>query len=179
MRLRGVELEGSAKLGHGFSVSANGAYNDATYVSYANAPTPVEFTYPVSPTSPAGGPASVDLSGKPVIGASKWSGQASIDYDAPVTDGYNLTGYVNQTYRSATNLLSPVSAYGRQEGYGLTNAGLGIRSSDDRWSLQFWGRNIFDKRYAVGIGAANAVSPFVKVLGDPRTFGATVKAKFF
>lgn len=171
VRLRGVELEGSARIGGGFSLSANGSYNDATYRSYTNAPPPVEFTY-------AGAPGSVDLSGKRVIGSSKWTGQASVDYDAPVSDRYNLTGYVNQTYRSSTNLLSPYSAYGRQEGYGLTNAGIGIRTSDDRYSLLFWGRNIFDKRYAVGIGAANAVSPFVKVLGDTRTFGATAKARF-
>jgi iron complex outermembrane receptor protein len=170
VRLRGVEVEGAARLGGGFNLSANGAYNDATYRSYTNAPTPVEFTY-------AGGPTSVDLSGKQVIGASKWTGQVSLDYDTPISSRYNLTGYANQTYRSATNLLSPVSAYGRQEGFGLTNAGIGIRTRDDRYSLQLWGRNIFDKRYAVGVGAASAVSPFIKVLGDPRTFGITAKAR--
>lgn len=171
VRLRGVEVEGAVRLGHGFSLSANGAYNDATYRSYTNAPTPVEYAYP-------GGPTSVDLSGRPVIGASKWTGQASVDYDTPVTERINLTGYINQTYRSRTNLLNPLSAYGRQNGYGLTNAGIGIKTADGRYSLLLWARNLFDKRYAVGIGAANSISPFVKVLGDPRTFGFTVSGKF-
>lgn len=171
VRLRGVEVEGAARLGGGFGLSFNGSYNDATYRSYANAPVPVEFGYP-------GGPTSVDLSGERVVGSSPWTGQVSLDYDAPVSARLNLNGYVNQTYRSATNLLSPVSAYGRQEGYGLTNAGIGIRTGDERYSLLLWGRNVFDKRYAVGIGAASAVSPFVKVLGDPRTYGLTAKARF-
>ncbi|WP_448661998.1 TonB-dependent receptor [Sphingomonas sp. CJ20] len=171
VRLRGVELEGAARLGGGFSLSANGAYNDATFRSYKNAPVPIEYSY-------TGGPTSIDLSGTRVPGASKWTGQVSLDYDAPVSDRINLTGYVNQTYRSETNLLSAISTYGHQDGYGLTNAGIGIRSSDGRYSLQFWGRNVFDKRYAVGLGPASAVSPFIKVLGDPRTFGATLRGRF-
>ena len=171
VRLRGVEIEAAGRLGRGFSLSANGSFNDATYRSYTNAPTPVEFAY-------AGGPTSIDLSGQRVIGASKWTGQVSLDYDAPVSDRLSLTGYVNQTYRSATNLLPRISAFGYQEGYGLTNAGIGMRSGDGRYALQFWGRNVFDKRYAVGIGSATAVNPFIKVLGDPRTYGVTLRGRF-
>lgn len=169
VRLRGVEIEGEAKLGGGFSASLNGSFNDATYRSYTNAPAPIEFSNVVS---------TVDLSGKRVIGSSKWSGQASLNYDAPISGRVALTVYLNQTYRSATNLLNPISAYGYQGAYGLTNGGIGLHGTDGRYSLLFWARNIFDKRYAVGIGAANSVSPFVKVLGDPRTFGATLKGKF-
>ncbi|MEI9851881.1 MAG: TonB-dependent receptor [Sphingomonas sp.] len=171
VRLRGVELEGAARLGGGFNFSFSGSYNDATYRSYTNAPVPVEFTY-------AGGPTSIDLSGKRVIGSAPWTGQASLDYDSPVTDDLNLTGYINQTYRAATNQLSPISAYGRQEAYGITNVGLGIKAGDDGWSVLVWSRNLFDKTYGVGLGAANAVSPFIRVLGDPRTYGVTLKGRF-
>ncbi|PNB48167.1 TonB-dependent receptor, partial [Pseudomonas sp. FW305-130] len=76
VRLRGVELEGEAKLGGGFSASLNGSFNDATYRSYTNAPAPIEFSNVVS---------TVDLSGKRVIGSSKWTGQASLNYDAPIS----------------------------------------------------------------------------------------------
>lgn len=171
VRLRGVEVEGAARLGGGFALSFSGSYNDATYVSYANAPVPVEFTYP-------GGPTSVDLSGRRVAGSSPWTGQVSLDYDTPVSDRVNLTGYVNQTYRSAAEQLGPASLYGHQPGYGLTHAGIGIKTGDGSYSLLVWGRNIFDKRYGVGIGAASAVSPFIRVLGDPRTYGVTARARF-
>ena len=57
-------------------------------------------------------------------------------------------------------------------------AGIGIRADDDRWSILLWGRNLFDKQYAVGVGAAGTVSPFVKVLGDPRTYGITLRGRF-
>src|SRR3546814_15151359 len=77
------------------------------------------------------------------------------------------------SYRSRTNLLNPLSVYGEQEGYGLTNAGLGIKDPDDRWSVQIWGRNLLDKIYAVGIQSANPVAPFFKIPGDRRPFGLT------
>ncbi|KAJ8138445.1 hypothetical protein OY671_008342, partial [Metschnikowia pulcherrima] len=169
VRSRGVEIEGEAKSGGGFSASLNASFNDAPYRSYTNAPAPLEFRNVVS---------TVDSSGKRVIGSSKWSGQASLNYDAPISGRVALTVYLNQTYRSATNSLNPISAYGYQGAYGSTNGGIGSHGTDGRYSSSFWARNIFDKRYAVGIGAANSVSPFVKVLGDPRTFGATLKGKF-
>lgn len=167
-RLRGLEAEASAKLGAGFSLSAAGAYNEATYRSYRNAPAPVEYSNTT---------ATVDLSGTRIPGSVKWSGQVSLNYDAPLIDTYRLTGYVNQSWRSSTNLLA-ASAYGYQEAFGLTNAGIGLGTADERYSLQLWARNLFDKRYAVGIAPASAVGPFAKVLGDPRTWGVTARGRF-
>ncbi|MCG2839711.1 TonB-dependent receptor [Sandaracinobacter sp. RS1-74] len=171
VRLRGVELEGQVSLARGISLSANGAFNDARYVSYEKGPSPVEAQYPGAPTY-------VDWSGERVVGAPKWSGQVSLDADVPISSALHITGFANQTYRSAVNLSNPFSEYGRQEAYGLTNAGLGIRAADGRWSLNVWGRNLFDKTYFVGVGPANPVSPYIGVLGDPRTYGVTGKVSF-
>ncbi|TPE63708.1 TonB-dependent receptor [Sandaracinobacter neustonicus] len=171
VRLRGVELEGSFAIAAGVTLSGNGAFNDARYVSYANGPAPVEFQYPGAPTY-------ADWSGKRVLGAPKWSGQLSFDVDTPISHALNITGFANQTWRSAVNLSNPFSDYGKQEAYGLTNAGIGVRAGDGRWSLNLWGRNLFDKRYIVGVGAANAVSSYIWVLGDPRTYGVTGKVRF-
>ena len=171
VRLRGVELEGSLKVARGISLSGSGAFNDARYVSYVNGPAPVEFQYP-------GASPYIDWSGKRVVGAPKWSGQVSLDVDTPLSDALNITGFANQTWRSAVNLSNPYSTYTEQGAYGLTNAGFGIRAADGAWSLSLWGRNLFDKRYFVGAAAANAVSPYIGVLGDPRTYGVTGKVRF-
>ena len=171
VRLRGVEVDGSYQIVTGLTLSANGAFNDATYRSYTNAPAPVEYLYP-------GASPYVDESGMRVVGAAKWSGQVSIDYDRPINDRLGLNAYVNQTYRSATNLLSPVSAYGRQSAYGLTNAGIGIHGADNVWSALVWGKNLTNRQYFVGVGAAGPVTPFMGVLGDPRTYGITIKRTF-
>jgi len=166
VRMRGVEFDAAYRIDQHFNLSLSGAYNDASYESYTNAPAPVEY-----------GSGILDLSGKRT-GAPKWSGQASLNYEAPISSSLDITAYVNQTYRSRSNLLNPLSAYGEQEAYGLTNAGIGVKAFDDRWSVRIWGRNLFDEMYAVGIQSANPVAPFFKIPGDPRTFGLTVTSRF-
>jgi iron complex outermembrane receptor protein len=42
-----------------------------------------------------------------------------------------------------------------------------------------WARNLFDKRYAAAFGAASAVTPYIAILGEPRTVGVTLAAKPF
>ena len=85
---------------------------------------------------------------------------------------------MNEAYRSKT-YLSPLSAYGRQGGYGLTNIGIGLTDPSDRYTAKIWAKNLFDKRYAAAFSPATAVTPYIAVLGDPLSFGITVSVKAF
>lgn len=171
VRMRGLELEGQLQATEALGLSFAAAYNDARYVSYPAAPVPQEYAYP-------GGPASVDLSDTRVPGAPRVTAQASARYERPLASGAAAFAYANQTWRSAT-FLHALSQYGRQDGYGLTNVGLGLRAADERWSVQLWARNLFDKRYAAAFGSAGASTPYIAILGEPRTFGVTLTAKPF
>ncbi len=170
VRLQGVEVEGAAQVNDHLNLSFSTAYGEAVYVSYEDAPPPAEWTY-------AGAPASVDLSGKQVPTAPNWTGQFSARWEQPVG---SLVGfaYANEVWRSRTS-LHPLSSYGRQPGYGLTNVGLGLRSANDRWSVTVWSRNLFDKKYAIAYGSATTVTPYIAILGEPRTVGVTLTAKPF
>lgn len=170
VRMRGVELEGRLQATETLNLSFSAAYNDAEYVSYKNAPPPVELTY-------AGAPTSVDLSGTRVPNAPKVTGQVSANYARPLGD-YTFFAYGTQTWRSAT-FTHVLSNYGRQDAYGLTNLGFGLRTADDKYAIQLWAKNLFDKRYAAAFGAATASTPYIEILGDPRTFGVTLTAKAF
>jgi len=169
--LQGLELEGSAQASEALTLSFAAAFNDARYDSYTNAPLPVEYLFP-------GGPVSADLSGTRVPSAPKFTGQISLNYAQPVSDRLALFGYANQTWRSDTSLYT-LSEFGRQDAYGLTNVGLGIRALDDRWSLNVWTRNLFDEEYAIAFGAASATAPYIQILGEPRTVGVTLTARAF
>jgi iron complex outermembrane receptor protein len=171
VRLRGVEVEGQLQASDHLNLSASAAYGESIYVSYPNAPPPAEYTY-------AGAPASVDLSGTQVPFAPRFTGQAGFSYHRPLGGNLALFAYGTQTWRSAT-YQHALSVYGRQQAYGLTNLGLGVRTADDRYALQVWGKNIFDKRYAAAFGAATAVTPYVEIIGDPRTYGLTFTVKTF
>jgi iron complex outermembrane receptor protein len=171
VRLKGIEVEGAAQVTRQLNLSFSTAWGESTYVSYRNAPPPPELTY-------AGAPVAVDLSGKQVPFAPNWTGQVSARWEQPLSNGWTTFAYANEAWKSRT-YLHPLSSYGRQDGYGLTNAGLGFRTQDDRLSVTVWARNLFDKRYAAAFGAASAVTPYIAILGEPRTVGVTLAAKPF
>jgi len=168
VRQRGVEFESSFAVTENLAISFNAAHNDATYVSYTNAPAPIEYKDVRS---------TYDLSGKQLIGAPKWSGQANISFEQPL--GNDLVGftYVNETFRTKAALYNPYSSYSWQGGYGITNAGIGVRTADGQYSLLVWSKNLFDKRYLIGVSGATAYTPVVGVIGDPLTFGVTFDIK--
>ncbi len=170
VRLRGIELEGQAQVSENLRVSASGAYADTRYVSYRNAPPPPELAYP-------GASASVDLSDTRVPLAPKFTGQVSVNYERPLTSEATIFGYVNQTWRSATFLHS-LSEYGRQDAFGLTHVGLGVKDPNGRWSANVWARNLFDQEYAAAYSTATANTPYIAILGEPRTFGFTLSGRY-
>ncbi|MEI9996970.1 MAG: TonB-dependent receptor [Rhizomicrobium sp.] len=167
VRQRGVELETTYSLLDNLTISLSGAYNNATFVSYDDAPAPIELTNVTK---------SVDLSGYQLPGAPVWNGQLDINYEQPLDDDFTAFTYLNQSFRSKTSLYNPVSPYAYQDAYGLTNFGIGVKTSDGKYSLLLWSKNLADQRYLIGIGGASAITPVVGVLGDPRTFGVTFDA---
>jgi len=170
VRLKGIELEGQAQLTESLRVSAAAAFSDARYVRYPNAPVPVEFAYP-------GAPAFVDLSDTRVPFSPKFTGQVSVNYERPVTGDLLVFAYANQTWRSDT-FQQALSQYGRQDAYGLTHAGLGLKAADGRWSANLWARNLFDKKYTAAFGNASANTPYIAILGEPRTYGVTLTGRY-
>ena len=70
------------------------------------------------------------------------------------------------------------SRYLNVDGYALLNARAGVRL-DDKWSAFLWSRNLTDKDYFEQLlpGAGNS-GHYAAVLGDPRTWGATVRYTF-
>ena len=67
------------------------------------------------------------------------------------------------------------SAFLNIDGYGLVNARVGFRANDGL-SFFLWSRNLTDTQYYEQFlpGAGNA-GHYAAVLGDPRTFGFTVR----
>ena len=79
--------------------------------------------------------------------------------------------------RPAPSSPSP-SRYLNVAGYTLLNTRLGFRI-EGAWSAFLWSRNVTDEDYFEQLlpGAGNA-GHYAAVLGDPRTYGATVRYAF-
>ena len=79
--------------------------------------------------------------------------------------------------RSSFNSTGTLSIYGVVPSYGLLNLRVGLRASEGHLDLSFWARNALNKNYYVGRnpGTFGLITSFT---GDPRTVGATLRAKW-
>ena len=166
-RARGVELSASLSLTQGLSLSASGAYNRARYTSYPDAPCPVGVS------------GICNLTGKPLYEAP--NGVASIAADYRFEIEARLQPYLSLAYAYTSSYFGTIDdgPYTRIAGYGLANIRFGLRSSDGRYDVSLWAKNVFDKRYFTTLGTAsvNAAWGITGEPGDPLTFGATLHAR--
>jgi len=163
VRVRGVEFDGTARIGPLFSLYASAAYTDGKYVSFPDAPPPLEET---------GGPQVKDISGSVLPGISKWASAVGAELATPVTvldrPGQFFTA-VDTSARSSFSSSPSGSKYLIVPGYGLLNARLGLRWSDG-WTLTVWSRNLLNKDYYELLTAAPGnTGLYVGQPGDQRT----------
>ena len=170
VRSRGAELEAEWLPFGGLRFSTALAFNEATYRSFRNSPCGPEWT---------GIATQCDLTGKPVSGAPRWSGAARTDFSHRLgAHGRTFSGGIDYTYKSSSFSNTDDSSYGLIPEYGLLNLQLGLRSARGSWEVTLWGRNLLDENYftsrngPIGIFGSGYV---VGTLGDPRTFGATLR----
>jgi iron complex outermembrane receptor protein len=183
VRSRGFEADITAQISEGFSTNFSTAYTDATYVSYPNAPAAFEDYF--SPAAPTvfNSNAVRDLSGRPLPLVSKWVISIGAHYEhslAPLgADG--LTGYAdaNTNYRTDYYSAANLSIYSLSPAHDVTNLQVGVRTEDGHWDVSLWARNAFDTNYYITKGPAAFNSGAVAaLLGDPRTFGLALRAKY-
>ena len=148
------------------------AYNDGQYISFTNAPPPLEET---------GGPTFKDISGGDLPGISKWAtsvgGEISQEAEFLKQKGKVFIAF-DTYYRSEFSSNPSPSKYLVVDGYAILNARLGFKTTEGI-SIFVWGRNLLDQDYFEQLlpGAGNA-GHYAAVLGDPRTYGITLRYGF-
>ncbi|HRP09525.1 MAG TPA: TonB-dependent receptor [Terricaulis sp.] len=172
VRVRGVEVDFSARLTDAFLLYGAAAYTDGIYVSFPDAPAPLEGT---------GGPQAVDISGARLPGVSEWAGSLGGEYAIPslflAREGEFFIA-LDASYRSEFSSSATPSNYLNVDGYALFNGRVGLRAGDD-WVVFLWGRNLSDENYFEFLSAAPGGSGlFVGYPGDPRTWGITLRGRF-
>jgi iron complex outermembrane receptor protein len=169
VRVRGAEFDGNARINKRLSLYGAAAYTDGIYVSFPDAPPPLEET---------GGPQVKDISGSVLPGISKWALTFGGEYNNPATvfgQAGELFGAVDTSYRSEFSSSSSASRYMVVDGYGLINVRAGFRWREG-WSVFLWSRNLLDKQYFEFLTAQPGNSGlYVGLPGDPRTIGLTVR----
>jgi iron complex outermembrane receptor protein len=171
VRVRGAELDATIRTSQHFSLYGSVAYTDAKYVSFTNAPVPLEET---------GGPSAFkDVSGGALPGVSKWVSSVGGEFSSEESKALGQEGKYfiafDTYYRSSFSSSPSPSRYLNINGYALLNGRVGFKATK---GLTFfaWGRNLLNKDYFEQLlPASGNAGHYAGVLGDPRTYGVTVR----
>jgi outer membrane receptor protein involved in Fe transport len=186
VRTEGFELEASLVPSRDFRMTAGLTYAKTKYRSDLvgnKSGTPLD-------------PALRKLPGDNLSNAPELVATGSITW-TPEIGSSGLTGlvYIDGRMTSDYNTGSDLFPQKEQDGYALFNARLGIRGPDEKWGVEFWAQNLFNKQYAqvafnspfqAGTTSAPFTDPqypggrqiFSQFLAEPRTYGVTLRGKF-
>lgn len=173
VRVSGLELDGNVRLSPFISLNSALAYTDAIYVSFPNAPVPLEET--------GGESAFKDISGGRLPGISKWAGSLGGEFAKPAKF-FKKTGTfflgTDLFFRSEFSSSPSPSRFLNVEGYALVNARTGFRVTEG-FSAFVWARNLLNQNYYEQLlPAAGNAGHYAAVLGDPLTYGMTFRYAF-
>ena len=169
----GLEIDASIRVKEYLSFYGALTYTEGKYVSFTNAPVPLEET---------GSPSAFkDISGGALPGISKWAGSLG----GELSGRGKFLGQIGRLflafdgyYRSSFSSSASPSAYLNIDGYALLNGRAGFRALEGT-SIFVWGRNVLNKDYFEQLlPAAGNAGHYAGVLGDPATFGITLRQSF-
>ncbi|MFT4047326.1 MAG: TonB-dependent receptor [Solimonas sp.] len=171
---RGIEWDIRALPLRGLTLVFNGAYTDAHYRSFDNAPCPAETN------DDSTVPTSCDLSGKQVQGAPRWTVNSIAAYEWRWSERLRQSVSASYAWRSSANGSIDNSIYNELPAYGLFNASTGLQfdiGGSRQLAFSVWGRNLADQRYLLS-GGSTINNAYTGSVGAPRTVGATLGYSF-
>lgn len=180
VNVKGAELDLQWLPGDNLSLYGALSYTDGKYVTFVNAPLALEETG--LRDNEGNSIFAKDISGERLPGISKWSGSLGVELTSNHLTFWEQKGRaflaVDSYFRTEFSSNSTPSKYLVVDGYGLFNARAGFKS-DAGLSLILWGRNLANTDYFEQLLAAGGnAGQYAGVLGDPRTYGVTIKYSF-
>jgi hypothetical protein len=178
---QGVELELAARPFEHLTINGGVVYNDAHYDAT------VDFNAP-GVADPFG--RNVVTSGTPFAFAPEWTVTGGAMYDVPIFEGnvharFYVDGRWNNGYRTQTLSRDPTGGTDN-DAFAIFNGRISIGPENERWSVEFWGRNLSDETYFVGAfvpplqdSSSNpSFATYVAYPNEPRTYGVTLRARY-
>lgn len=179
VNVKGAEVDVNWRVSSMFKLFTSIAYTDGVYKKFTNAPLPLEE---VGSTQDGQQLAFKDISGGDLPGISKWAGSLGAEVTSKTVQVINLPGYLflgaDTFFRTDFSSSPSPSAYLNIDGYALVNARAGFRAIDGV-SVSIWARNLFNHNYHEQLlVAGGSTGQYASVLGDPRTYGLTLRYEF-
>ena len=168
-RIKGVDLDITARPVRGLSLSLSANYLDTKYLSYPQAP---NYDILANGAFVAVGPR--DARGKQIVGAPKLGVQLTGTYTL-ITGVGNFDSTFTMNYQ-AKQYSDPQNEFPLRK---RTLLGFTERwtSNDERTFVSLWVKNLTNRKYDVSYSLLEPVGAFGNP-GEPRTYGITIGRKF-
>ena len=177
LRTRGLELDGVARITSNFRLNGAFAYTDATVIDFPNGPCysgqPTLAGSPL-PVGQVGAPGTCYTQLQPIVGSNpqttsgrqqnlhgarlnnvpkyKFSIGGQYDIDLPASVPFKGFIGVNVRWQDDINFSLSQDPRTIQKAYSITDLNVGIADRDGKYKLTAFATNLFDKRYAQGLG---------------------------
>lgn len=153
--IRGIEIEALYRPLAGLDINANYSWLDAEFDSFATG-------------------ATADHTGNTLPRAPRHKLNAGVQYEWPVGALGTLMARVDWTRQSRIYFEASNTPLEVQEDYDLIDARLALRSTDERWELALWGKNLDDELIKTHIVAFAPFRQQLNTYQPPRTYGLTL-----
>ncbi|MGI9273953.1 MAG: TonB-dependent receptor [Endozoicomonas sp.] len=179
---KGVETELVWLATDALTIDANIAYIDSRFDEYENA-TCMRPQY--AAVTCVGG--SQDLSGERINATSPLTANLNATYSGLLDGGMGWFVRGEAAYKGERTDFPDLDPVSEQKAYTLYNASIGFTSADGSWQATLWGKNLTDKEYisqysrsrdATLFPVPNRAEGVTAAIGDPRSYGLTVKYNF-
>jgi iron complex outermembrane receptor protein len=169
LRTQGLELDGVARITSNFRLNGAFAYTDATVIDFPNGPCnnsqPATAALPLQPDGYVGAPGECyrtsktngrvqNLHGKRLNNVPKYKFSIGGQYDIDLPDNVPFKGFIGANVRWQDDINFSLSQDPRtiQKAYSVTDLNVGIVDREGKYKLTAFATNLFDKRYAQGLG---------------------------
>jgi len=179
----GIELEATVFPAPNFSANFGLTYAETKYRDRLVGANGIAFPAPL-----------FNLPGQQLSNAPTTVLTGALTWTPPVTDTLNALFYIDWRYQSEMNTGSDLFPEKRQPDFPVVNARIGLNGNDRKWSIEAWAQNLFDHQFQqvsfntplqgggtiaqTQLTGATGTTLFGSFLGEPRTFGVTIRTKF-
>ncbi|WBX84424.1 TonB-dependent receptor [Sphingosinicella microcystinivorans] len=172
-RVKGVEVEFSARANAWLTFNGGIAYNHARFLDYLSQCWGGQTAATGCNVDNGNGTFSQQRAGQPLARAPDWTATAGFNLDVPAGDDFVIGLSGNTRYSDNYFAVENGNPAGVQDSFWLFDASVRLKTSDDKWEVALIGRNLTNEYYtsymAEKPGApAPAAGDTVQIMGLPN-----------